>query len=423
METLRLGSAGPNVKLIQSLLTKLGYAPGQIDGIYGAKTQEAVIKFQSDNGLTPDGIVGEKTWGVFLKFLRGYDIYTVKPGDTLYNISKKYNTSLNSIITANPKINPDLIYVGEQIVVPYNIDVVFTNIDYTYEILERDIEGLKVRYPFLETGSIGTSVLGKNLYYLKLGNGPREVFYNSAHHSLEWITSPLVMKFAENFLQAYSERGRIRGYNIPEIWEQSSIYIVPMVNPDGVDLVLKGLDPSNPFYEQLLAWNNTGKPFSQVWNANIRGVDLNRNYPAMWQLGKAQEQMLGIYGPGPTRYGGPYALSEPETIAVADFTRQRNFRLVISYHSQGRVIFWTFLNLTPPESLDIANLFAKASGYEVAHVPPEAAFAGYKDWFIQDFGRPGFTIEVGLGKNPLPIQQFDTIYENNEEIMLLAPLL
>ena len=301
--------------------------------------------------------------------------------------------------------------------------MVFTEIDYTYEILERDIEGLKARYPFLETGSIGASVLGKNLYYLKLGNGPREVFYNSAHHSLEWITSPLVMKFAENFLKAYSEGGRIRGYNIPEIWEQSSIYIVPMVNPDGVDLVLKGPDPSNPFYEQLLTWNTTGEPFSQVWNANIRGVDLNRNYPARWELGKAQEQMLGIYGPGPTRYGGPFALSEPETIAVANFTRQRNFRLVISYHSQGRVIFWTYLDLTPPESLGIASLFAEASGYEVANVPPEAAFAGYKDWFIQDFGRPGFTIEVGLGRNPLPIQQFDTIYENNEEIMLLAPLL
>ena len=81
------------------------------------------------------------------------------------------------------------------------------------------------------------------------------------------------------------------------------------------------------------------------------------------------------------------------------------------------------MDLAPPESLEIANLFARASGYEVADVPPEAAFAGYKDWFIQEYRRPGFTIEVGLGRNPLPIQQFDTIYRNNEEIMLLAPLL
>ena len=77
---------------------------------------------------------------MFLKFLRGYDIYTVRSGDTLYNIAGRYNTTLNTIITANPGINPNLIYPGQQIVVPYNIEVVFTDIDYTYEILERDMK-------------------------------------------------------------------------------------------------------------------------------------------------------------------------------------------------------------------------------------------------------------------------------------------
>ncbi|TYQ14950.1 UNVERIFIED_CONTAM: g-D-glutamyl-meso-diaminopimelate peptidase [Acetivibrio alkalicellulosi] len=423
METLRLGSTGPNVKLVQSLLKKIGYDPGPIDGVYGPRTQQAVATFQRDNNLTPDGIVGPVTWNIFLRFLKGFDIYSVRPRDTLNKIAQKYYTTTNAIVTANPGINPDIINVGQRITVPYGLDVVFTDIDYTYDIMERDIEGLRVRYPFIETGSIGRSVLGKNLYYIRLGRGPREVFYNSSHHSLEWITTPLVMKFCENFLRAYSQGRSIRGYNLSNIWEQSSIYIVPMVNPDGVDLVLKGLDPLNPFYEQLLRWNTTGRPFSQVWNSNIRGVDLNRNYPARWELGKAQEPMLGIFGPGPTRFGGPFPLSEPETIAVANFTRQRNFRMVIAYHSQGREIYWTYLNLTPPESLSIANLFSKASGYAVADVPPQAAFAGYKDWFIQEYRRPGFTIEVGLGRNPLPIEQFDTIYNNNEEIMLLAPLL
>ena len=101
---------------------------------------------------------------------------------------------------------------------------------------------------------------------------------------------PAGYEICRNFLKAYSEGGQIRGYDIADIWNRSSIYIVPMVNPDGVDLVLKGLDPSYPFYEQLLAWNTTGRPFSEVWNANIRGVDLNRNYPARWELGKAQEE-------------------------------------------------------------------------------------------------------------------------------------
>lgn len=422
METLRPGSRGPYVKLIQSLLRRIGYNPGSVDGVFGPQTQRAVAAFQRDNGLTPDGIVGPVTWNYFQSFLRGYDTYTIRPGDTLYTIAQRFYTTVNAILTANPGVNPLYLRVGQIITVPYGIDVVFTDIDYTYDIMEMDIEGLEARYPFIETGVIGRSVLGRNLYYIKLGTGPVEVHYNGAHHALEWITTPLLMKFIENFCRAYATGSSIRGYNVREIWNMSSIYIVPMVNPDGVNLVLEGLKPDNPYYDQLLQWNRTGLPFSEVWQANIRGTDLNRNYPASWQEAKAQEESLGIFGPGPTRYGGPSPLSEPETQAMVNFTRQHNFKLVIAYHSQGQVIYWLYKNMQIPRARQIGEIFARASGYELSETPYEAAYAGFKDWFIEEFRRPGYTIEVGLGKNPLPITQFNTIYNDNEEIMLLAPI-
>ena len=423
MEVLRLGSAGPNVKLIQSLLSKIGYRPGAIDGAFGPRTQRAVIQFQQNNGLDPDGVVGPATWSLFEKFLRGYDVYYIRAGDTLFNIARRYYTSVNAILTANPGLNPNALRIGQRIIVPYGIDIVFTDIDYTYEIMERNIQGLRVRYPFLEIGVAGKSVMGKNLYYLKLGRGSRQVFYNGSHHANEWITSPLLMKFTENFLKAYSTGSSIRGYNIPSIWNSSSIYIIPMVNPDGVDLVLNWPNLTNPAYQQAAQLNTTGLPLPQVWKANIKGVDLNLNYPAEWEKEHALEISAGITGPAPRDYGGPAPLSEPESSAIVNFTRQHNFRLVIAYHTQGEVIYYQFKNLTPPESLQIAQTFARASGYAISENPVEAYYAGYKDWFIQEYRRPGFTIEVGLGINPIPISQFPTIYNQNEEIMLLAPLL
>jgi g-D-glutamyl-meso-diaminopimelate peptidase len=422
VETLRLGSRGPSVKLVQSLLVRIGYDPGPVDGIFGQQTREAVREFQLDNGLEPDGVVGPATWGRFERFLIGYDTYTIRPGDTFYNIARRYYTSVNAIMTANPGVDPANLRVGQIITVPYGIDVVFTDIDYTYEIMDRDIRGLKARYPFIEVGIAGKSVLGKNLYYIKLGNGPSEVFYNAAHHSLEWITAPLLMKFVENFARGYARGTNIQGYNIRELWNRGSIYIMPMVNPDGVDLVLEGLKRDNPYYSQLLSWNNTGLPFSQVWNANIRGVDLNRNYPASWEEAKAQEPSLGVYGPGPTRYGGPSPLSEPETQTVVNFTRQHNFKLVIAYHTQGRVIYWLYKGIRPPRAYEIANIFSDITGYAVSDVPYEAAYAGYKDWFVEQYRRPGYTFEVGIGRNPISISQFDTIYRENEEVLLLAPI-
>jgi g-D-glutamyl-meso-diaminopimelate peptidase len=248
------------------------------------------------------------------------------------------------------------------------------------------------------------------------------VFYNAAHHALEWITSPLLMKFIEDFSKAYALGQNIAGYVPSEIWDKSSIYIVPMVNPDGVNLVLNGLSPTNPYYNKLIQWNN-GTDFSDQWQANIRGVDLNHNYNAGWEESKEAAIALGITGPGPTRYSGPYPLSEPETRAMVDFTRDRNFRLVLAYHSQGEVIFWNFQNMATQEAREIGEALAGASGYELDQPTGVASYAGFKDWFIKEYRRPGYTVEVGRGKNPLPISQFDQIYRDNLPLLLLASVI
>ena len=116
-------------------------------------------------------------------------------------------------------------------------------------------------------------------------------------------------------------------------------------------------------------------------------------------------------------------LTEPEALAVYNFTLQHNFRLIIAYHTQGKEIYWQFLNYTPPSAFEIANAFAEVSGYKVADVPYASSFAGYKDWFIQEYDRPGYTIEAGLGNNPLPISQFNEIYRDNIGILVLGAVL
>lgn len=422
MRTLKQGSSGNDVMEIQSLLEKMGYQPGLIDGVFGLRTKEAVKQFQRSNGLTADGIIGLNTNKVLLRLLLGYENYTIKSGDTLSKIAHKYYINLPLLLTANPGIEPLKLQIGQVIKVPYAFGVVATNINYTYEIMERNVKALRNRYPFIEVGIAGKSVLGKSLYTLKLGNGPVEVFYNGAHHALEWITSPLLLKFTENFAKAYGEGRKMRGYDLKDIWKQNTIYIMPMVNPDGVDLVLQGLQRENPFYDRLIAWNNGRMNFGDVWHSNIRGVDLNHNYDASWELSKQAEPAYDIHGPGPTRFSGTHPESEPESRAVAEFTRNHNFKLVLAYHSQGEEIYWTYQDKTPPEARRIGELFSRLSGYSLAETTGITSYAGYKDWFIDKFQKPGFTIEVGLGKNPLPISQFPKIYQDNEEILLASPI-
>ena len=60
-------SQGQLVKKLQQKLSELGYNVGPIDGIFGPRTEEAVIKFQTDRGLDIDGVVGNQTWGELFK--------------------------------------------------------------------------------------------------------------------------------------------------------------------------------------------------------------------------------------------------------------------------------------------------------------------------------------------------------------------
>ena len=115
-------------------------------------------------------------------------------------------------------------------------------------------------------------------------------------------------------------------------------------------------------------------------------------------------------------------MSEVESAALAALTRELDPALVLAYHTHGEEIYWQFQGAAPEGSRELAERFARLSGYTLAETPEESAWAGYKDWFIQEFDRPGFTIEAGKGENPLPLGQFDDIWTANRGILVAAAL-
>lgn len=296
---------------------------------------------------------------------------------------------------------------------------------YTYKKLQDKIQQLKIAYPFLEIGNIGYSVLGRSIPYIRIGIGKNEVFYNASFHANEWITTPVLMKFVEEYAIQYLINGKLNEFSARELYNSVSLYIVPMVNPDGVDLVTGGLQPVDNSYKnaEKIAEKFPNIPFPSGWKANIEGVDLNLQFPAGWKQAKEIKYEQGFNKPAPRDYVGDGPLVAPESLAVYNFTLEHNFRLVIAYHTQGKEIYWNFQNYNPPMGEIIGQEFSRVSGYELAEVPYNSSFAGYKDWFIQDYNRPGYTIEAGIGENPLPIQQFEEIYEDNFGILVLGMVL
>ncbi|MBR6522009.1 MAG: peptidoglycan-binding protein [Oscillospiraceae bacterium] len=420
MQILRRGSVGPQVELLQLGLSRAGYLPAQgIDGIFGPATQGAVTAFQRDSGLYADGIAGPRTWSALEPWLLGYRRHMVRRGDSLYRIAQAYGSSIRAIDVANPGLDPLNLRIGRYLVVPLDFDAVPTNIRFTSTVLEFTIRGLTARYPFLKQGRMGYSVLGKPLYWLSIGEGEREVFYNGAHHANEWITTPLLMKFLENYARAYAFEDSIGGQSAAELYRRATLYIAPMVDPDGVDLVTGELPAGSAAYAkaQRIAADYPAIPFPSGWKANANGVDLNLQYPAGWEDAREIKFAQGFISPAPRDYVGTAPLDQPESRAVYNFTLAHDFKLTLSYHTQGEVIFWKYRDYEPADSYAIGRRFSQLSGYSLELTPPESANAGYKDWFIQQYDRPAYTIEAGRGTSPLPLTQFEGIYRANEGIL------
>lgn len=168
------------------------------------------------------------------------------------------------------------------------MSIVQTNVNYNSSLMLQNLIMLNRTYPFLNIQSVGNSVLGRNIYVIKLGKGTKKVFYSASIHANEWITSVVLMKFIEDYCIAYNNNSTLYGYNIRKLFNSASIYIMPMVNPDGVDLVTGYLNPSSSAYIKAknIANQFPDIPFPSGWKANINGVDLNLQFPAGWENAK-----------------------------------------------------------------------------------------------------------------------------------------
>ena len=272
--------------------------------------------------------------------------------------------------------------------------IVNTDVPMTSALCGETIERIVRTYPFCSVRQLTTTAFGRPVWSLTIGTGDRRVLYTAAHHANEWITTPVLLKFVEELASAMDAGGKLFGVEAQNIGKAATIHTVPMVDPDGVDLVTGAIEQGTLEYEtaRRLGDNYPNIPFPDGWKANLLGVDLNLQYPAGWLQAREIKFSQGYTKPGPRDYVGRSPLSQRESIALAEYTREVDPALVLAYHTQGKEIYWQFENYEVPGARALGEEFARLSGYTLAQVAYESGFAGYKDWFIQEFRRPGYTI-------------------------------
>lgn len=342
--------------------------------------------------------------------------YVVQQGDTISKVAFSFGIRPIDLLLENPFLQKidDYIYPGLQLSIPEVHGSIRTEaspyeclMEYGPSDLERDIKYLRKYFSeMVSVQKIGYSVMGKPIYALVIGKGNKEVFYSGGWHANEWMTSKFLVTFVKELVQYYQANLSFFHYELGKIFKDIKLYIVPMVNPDGIELVQQGIYETHPHFHSVVRLNKGTKRFDH-WSSNIRGVDLNHQWPAGWDIEAKESPQV----PWSRHYSGPAPLTEPEAKAVYHFTERHNFSYVLAFHSQGQVIYWGYKNLEPQKSKEMVTRLSHVSSYEAVRTADSDG--GYKDWFIQETGRPGFTIEVGSGTNPLPFSAFSEIWSNN----------
>ncbi len=288
--------------------------------------------------------------------------------------------------------------------------------EYDYYERKRTIAGLCEKYSFLKSGIIGKSCGGKGIPVLKIGSADSYSLVVAGVHGSERITSTVLLMFIEELCHTLKTDGYLADIKVTRALRGRGVLFVPCLNPDGCDISLLGKKAGGDFADKIEA---LCRGDYSHWNANLRGVDLNHNFDAGWETLHIKERELGIIGPSSGRFGGFKPHSEPETIALTELCTRENIRHCMALHSQGEVIYWDFGNKTPAKARKMAEILATSSGYALDVPISIANGGGFKDWFIDKFRRPGFTVEIGYGKNPLPVSEAEAIYNQIKEMLLL----
>jgi len=265
-------------------------------------------------------------------------------------------------------------------------------VPYTWDRMMAEAQKLRNAYPeLIDLSSAGKSVEGRDLLVISLGTGDRKILLCGAHHAREYITSSFLMKMVETYAEKASKRQSFGDFNPAEILDRVTFVIVPMVNPDGVNLVNNGLQAVSS-REDVEAMAMVGSGY-RAWKANINGVDLNRQYPACWE-----EKYDEVGRPASQNYKGDASATEPEVRAMIDLARSDDFVLSASFHTKGEVIYWADSGTVDliDGVKDIARRMEELTGYELMPVSqkPSVYGAGFENWFRLEFSRPSFCIEL-----------------------------
>jgi carboxypeptidase T len=283
------------------------------------------------------------------------------------------------------------------------------SLDYAgYEDVATALEAIAAEHPsFARLETLGTTFEGRGILALRLcaGSGPAALVMGG-HHAREPASAEIALSVAEALAGGYETNGSVRW-----LLDNREIWIVPMVNPDGIEYVLGSGDTE---------WRKNRRPIDANGDGTSDGVgvDLNRNYGHRWGEGNT------VHDPASQEYCGTGPFSEAETKAIRMLAEREDFSVSVSFHSYGNVVYYPWnngLDTSTNATLEsLASEVAERNGY--ISMEGNTAYSTHgdsDDWLYANMSAAPVTIEIGAGFLPSRAE-LDELIPPNVEAALYA---
>ncbi len=283
------------------------------------------------------------------------------------------------------------------------------NKPYSYNRFIQDATLLSIAYPdFLKVKVVGCTVSNRSILMIRAGQGKRGILLSAGVHGRESINTIVLTAMLEEYAYAMYHKGEREmfqqkyGIDIWEFFHEFTLYVIPLLNPDGYMIALNGYGAIHKETWQKNAMK-TGIPYTE-WKYNQCGVDINRNFPSKaWRA----------------KFVGDKAGTELETQALMNVMVEIETEAYIDYHSRGNEIYY-YRNQMPEayniHQLKIARKLSQVTGYTL--VKPEREIdagdtgGNTVHFYSEQTGYPAITIET-LPEEvsfPLPVRYQRAVY-------------
>lgn len=251
---------------------------------------------------------------------------------------------------------------------------------YDYKMCVRDIKLLTRNNDFIEKIKIGYSNMNKPIYCVKIGKGERNILVTCAHFGTEYLTSAFIMNFLKNYADAYKNGDDFEGKNSGELYSNISLYVIPMLNPDSVDIAVNGFDITDSFHQRLISDAGVHS-FNRVWKDSLSSSDIHH---------EAGLRITKEYS-GEKKCRNVYFENE----VVKNFNHEIDFDMFIRIHSHTEDMYYDFGGASD-------NIIF------------------YKD---KKFGQgisetAGFAVEIRNGEKQPSVEMLCKIYDDNAAVLV-----